>query len=143
MATYVKFNITTYDMLNGSHHFASGGDAYKVMLTNTAPVAATNVVYGDLTDLSTSGGYTAGGASTTSSLSTSSGTAKVTMTDVVFTATTGGFGPFRYAVLYNNTTSSPNKPLVAYWDYGSSISLLDGETFTVDFDGSAGVLTLT
>jgi hypothetical protein len=43
-------------------------------------------------------------------------------------------------VLYNDTPTSPADPLVGWWDYGSSITLLDTETFTVDFDGTNGVI---
>jgi hypothetical protein len=57
-------------------------------------------------------------------------------TDVVFTASGGSFGPFQYVALYNDTQTSPVDPLVAWWDYGSAISINDGETFTVDFGAS-------
>jgi hypothetical protein len=59
----------------------------------------------------------------------------------VFTAS-GAVGPFRYAALYNDTQASPVKPLIAWWDYGSSISLANGDTFTVAFDATNGVLTI-
>lgn len=72
--------------------------------------------------------------------STSSGTAKATGTDVVFTAT-GSMGPFRYVVLYNDTSAADS--LVGWWDYGSALTLASGETFTVDFDASNGILTIT
>lgn len=110
------------------------------MLTNSAPLAA-NAVKADLTEISAGNGYTAGGtaASITSSAQTS-GTYKLVLGDVVFTAAGGTIGPFRYAVLYNDT--APNDELIAFWDYGSAITLNSGETFTVDFDASAGVLTL-
>ena len=62
--------------------------------------------------------------------------------DVVFTAAGGSIGPFRYAVVYNDTPTSPADPLIAWFDYGSSITLLTGETFTADFDASAGLLTI-
>jgi hypothetical protein len=68
--------------------------------------------------------------------------AKLVLADVVFTASGGSVGPFRYAVLYDDTQTSPAKPLIAWWDYGSSITLADTETFTVDFDGTNGVLQL-
>ena len=142
MATYNKFRVFTLDLVQGTHNFTNTtGNVFKVMLTNSAPVN-TNALYGDLSDLSTAGGYTAGGTVTTMTTSTSSGTAKVVGTDVVFTATAAGIGPFQYAVLYNTTPTSPLKPLIAWWNYGSSISLLEGETFTVDFDGSAGIFTI-
>jgi hypothetical protein len=111
-------------------------------LTNTAPVAG-NSVFLDLTEIAGGSGYTAGGtAATISASAQSSGTYKLTLADVVFTASGGAIGPFRYAVLYNDTPTSPADPLIGYWDYGSSVTLADGETFTVDFDSSAGVLTL-
>jgi hypothetical protein len=57
----------------------------------------------------------------------------------VFTAAGGQIGPFRYVILYN---SSATNKLVGYYDYASSATLNDTETFTVDFDGVNGVLTL-
>ena len=65
----------------------------------------------------------------------------VTGVDVVFTASGGSIGPFRYVVLYNDTPTSPLDPLIAYWDYASSITLLTGETFTVDFGASLFTIT--
>lgn len=139
MVAYNKINQFVQDLANKKHDLSA--DTFKVMLTNTAPVA-TNQVYGDLVDLSTANGYTAGGTTATITSSTQTGgTLKWILVDVVFTAT-GAIGPFRYAALYNFTQSSPVKPLIAWWDYGSSISLANGDTFTVDFDGSAGVLTI-
>ena len=139
MATYTKFNQFTKDLVDGVHNFNTG-QVFKVMLTNVAPVA-TNSIKGDLTEITPATGYAAGGTATTITTATTTGTAKITGTDVVFTAG-ATVGPFRYAVLYNDTASTPVKPLIAFWDYGSSISLLTGETFTVDFDGSAGIFTL-
>lgn len=95
----------------------------------------------NITQISNGNGYTTGGTATSISTSTSSGTAKVTGTDVVFTASGGSVGPFRYAVLYNDTPTSPADPLMAWWDYGSSVTLADTETFTVDFDASNGIAT--
>ena len=140
MVAYNKFNIFVQDVCNKKHDLSA--DTFKVMLTNTAPVA-TNAVLGDLTDLSTANGYTAGGtsASITSSTQTS-GTEKWILGQVVFTAT-GAVGPFRYAALYNSTQTSPSHPLIAWWDYGSSISMSNGDNFLVAFDGTNGVLTLT
>lgn len=138
MATYNKFNQFTKDLVDGVHDFDA--HTFKVMLTNTAPVA-TNTVKANLTEISAGNGYTAGGTATTIGTSTSSGTAKITGTDVIFTAT-GAVGPFRYVVLYNDTPTSPADPLISWYDYGSSISLASGETFTVDFDATNGIYTL-
>jgi hypothetical protein len=135
MATYTKFNVFTTDLTNGKHDFST--HVYKVMLTNSAPVA-TNTVKANITDITAANGYSAGGTASTITKSNSSGTEKIVGTDVVFTAT-GAVGPFRYAVLYNDTQTSPAKPLVAWWDYGSAVTLANTETFTVDFDGTNGI----
>lgn len=140
MATFNKFNQFTKDLVDGVHDFDA--HTFKVLLTNTAPVAG-NSVKADLTELGAGAGYSAGGTATSISTSTSGGTAKVTGDDVVFTASSGSIGPFRYAVLYNDTPSSPADPLIGWWDYGSAITLADGETLTVDFNPSTGVITVT
>lgn len=142
MATFNKFNQFVEDVAKGVHNLSTTGHTLKVMLTNVAPVA-TNSVKADLTEISAGNGYTAGGTATTiSSASQTSGTYKLVVTDVVFTASGGSIGPFRYAVVYNDTPTSPADPLCGWYDYGSSITLLNGETFTTDFDATAGLLTL-
>jgi hypothetical protein len=138
MASFNKFQ-DFVEQLGKAVHDLDGTHTLKVMLCNTAPVA-TNSVKADLTEISAGNGYSAGGTATTPTWSESSGTAKLVCSDVVFTASGGTIGPFRYAVLYNDTAASDN--LIGYWDYGSSITLQDGETFTVDFDATNGVLTV-
>lgn len=134
MASYNKFQATVEHLYEGVHNL--GSDTLKVMLTNTAPVA-TNSVKADLTEISAGNGYTAGGTAVTiTSSAQSSGTYSLVGNDVVFTASGGTIGPFRYAVLYNDTPTSPADPLIGWWDYGSSITLNDTETFTVDFGAS-------
>jgi hypothetical protein len=134
MAAYNKFNDFSEQLANGVQNFAT--DVYKVALSNTAPVA-TNTILSDITQISAGNGYTSGGSTTTITLAEVTGTTTVSGTQVVFTASGGSIGPFRYVVLYNDTTSSPSKPLVAWWDYGSSITLADGETFTVKFSNTS------
>ena len=137
MATFNKFNSFVEAMAEKVHNL--GSDTLKVMLTNSAPVE-TNTQKSDLTDISAGNGYTAGGtAATISSSAQSSGTYKLVLADVTFTASGGSIGPFRYAALYNDTAT--NKELIGWWDYGSSITLASGETFTVDYDATNGVLT--
>ena len=139
MASFVKFN-TFVEALGRKVHNLNA-DTLKVVLTNTAPTASTDDQLADITQISNGNGYTTGGAAAASNAySQTSGTGKLTANDVVFTAT-GSVGPFRYAVLYNDTAAGDE--LIGYWDYGSSITLANGETFTVDFDGTTGILTLT
>ena len=139
MAAFNKFNSFVEALAEKKHDL--GADTLKVLLTNTAPVA-TNSVKTDLTEISAGNGYTAGGATAavTSSAQTS-GTYKLVLGDpTAWTASGGSIGPFRYAVLYND--SATNKELIGYWDYGSSITLASGESFAVDFDATTGVLTI-
>lgn len=137
MAAFNKFNCFVEDLAEQKHKLDT--DSLKMYLTNTLPVAA-NTVYNTPADLATSGGYTAGGgAVTVSSSAQSSGTYKLVIDDVVFTATTG-FGPFQYAVLYNDTSAT--KPLIGWWNYGSAVTLGAAETFTADADPTNGILTI-
>lgn len=139
MATYTKFNQFTRDLIAGVHNFDT--NTIKLMLTNSAPLA-TNTIKSNLTEITAGNGYTAGGPTVTVVASTATGTAKVTATDVVITAAGGSIGPFRYVAIYNDTPTSPVDPLIGFYDYGSSITLADTETFTVDFDGTNGLFTL-
>lgn len=137
MAVFNKFNSFVEAMAEKVHNL--GADTLKVVLTNSAPVA-TNTQLSNITQIANGNGYTTGG--TTAALTSSSQTSglyKLVLADVVFTAT-GSMGPFRYAVLYNDTAT--NDELIGWWDYGSSITLATGETFTVDFDPTNGVLTV-
>lgn len=136
MATFNKYNIFVEDFGNKVHDLFGTNDTLKVALTNTAPNAATHAVLADITEISAGNGYTAGGADTQNDGTRSGGTLTVTGVDIVFTASGGTIGPFRYAVLYNDTPVSPADPLIGYWDYSSSITLNDTETFTVDFGAS-------
>lgn len=139
MAAFNKFNSFVEAVGRKVHNL--NADSLKLMLSNAAPSAA-NTQKTDITDISAGNGYSAGGAACSGvSFVQSGGVAKLLITDIVFTAAGGSIGPFRYAVLYNDTAT--NKELIGYWDYGSSITLLTGETFTVDFDGTNGVLTIT
>ena len=114
-----------------------GSDQLKVALTNTAPSAA-NAVLTDISEISYTNCSTRN--ITTSTSAQTSGTYKLVCADLVLTAS-GTVGPFRYVVLYNDTAASKN--LIAYYDYASSVTLANGDTFTIDFDGSGGVLTVT
>lgn len=131
-STYNKFQDFSEQLSKGVHNF--GTHTFKVALTNTAPVA-TNTILSDITQVAAGNGYTTGGNTTTITVSETSGTTTVSGTEVVFTAT-GAMGTFRYAVLYNDSATSPLDALIAWFDYGSAISLTSGETFTVRFNNA-------
>lgn len=129
MATYTKFNCFVEDVAEKKHNL--GTDQLKVALTNSAP-AATNTVLANITEVAYTNLSTRN--ITTSSSSQTSGTYSLVLTDLVLTSSSGTTGPFRYVVVYNDTAT--NDELIAYYDYGTSITLQDGDTFTVDFGSS-------
>lgn len=132
MATYTKFQDFSQQLVEGIHDW--NAHTFKVMLTLTAPVV-TNTVKTDLTEISAGNGYTAGGTATTIATSETTGTTTVTGTEIIWTASGGSIANFRYAVLYNDTSASDN--LVAFWDYGSTVTVATGETFTVKFNNAS------
>jgi hypothetical protein len=136
MATFNKFNQFVEDLGLGVHNLDTG--ALKVYLSNAAPSASADAVKTDLAEITNQNGYTAP-VDVTGVWSETGGTATLSGTDVVITAT-GAVGPFQYVVLYNDTPTSPADPLIGWWDYGSAITLANGETFTVDF--GASILTI-
>lgn len=135
-ASYVKYTAAIEPLLENIN---SATDTWKVALAATVNIADTTFTPGT-TDLATSGGYTAGGnTAAVSSATQTAGTYKLVLSSpAVWTATGAGF-TFRYAILWNSTTSTP----VAYWDYGSSQAVAAGETVTVTLDGTNGVFQAT
>ena len=141
MAAFNKFESFVEAIAEKKHDL--GADEFYIQLMNTAPDGAADAVETDLpADLSSANGYTAGGVSagTATGSAQTGGVYKLDIGDKVITASGGSIGPFRYVVLLNNDAT--NKELIGYYDYGSSITLLDTETLTIDFDGSNGVLTI-
>ena len=139
MATYTKINKFVLNL--GDKVFNLGSDQLKVALTNTLPVVATANQYSDLTSpLATTNlsGATPFNLTTTSYTQTS-GTSKLVIANLTLTAT-GAVGPFRYIVIYDSTAS--NQELIGFYDYGSSVTLQNGDTFTLDFDGTNGVIQI-
>jgi hypothetical protein len=135
-SSLTKFNSFTKALAEKVHNFAS--DQLMVALTNVLPVAA-NAVLADITQVS----YT-NCSSRNISLASSdqtSGVYRLVLSDLTLTASGGSVGPFRYAVIYNNTAT--NKELIGFYDYGVSVTIFDGETFLLDFDAVNGVLTIT
>jgi hypothetical protein len=136
MATFSKFNAFVENLAEGVHNLQTG--ALTVALTNTAPTSA-NSVLADITQIS----YTnlSSRVLTVATSAQTSGVYKLTINDLVLTAS-GAVATFRYVVIYNDTPTSPADPLIGWYDYGSALTLASGETLTIDFDGTNGVLTL-
>jgi len=134
MATYNKFQQFVEDLGKGVHQLHAAGHTLKVYLTNNTPDAAADAVLADLAGITEQNGYAA--TDIQNDYTETTGTSSLTGVDVTFTASGGSFGPFRYAVVYNDTPTSPADPLVAWWDYGSSITVAAGENFKVDFGTS-------
>jgi hypothetical protein len=136
MPTLTKFYSFVEAIHEKKHNL--GSDTLKVLLTNTAP-SLSNTQKSDISgELSTANGYTAGGATVTiTSSAQSSGLYTLIATDVTWTASGGTIGPFRYAVFYNDTAT--NDELIGYLDYGYSVTVASGQTFTLDFDAVSGL----
>jgi hypothetical protein len=143
MASFVKVNDFVEDLAEKVHDLSS--DQLVVALSNTAPASETsdptadgngqlsNVTQITYTNLSSRN-------ITTSASAQTSGTYKLTLTDLVLTASGGSVGPFRYVYIYNDAAT--NDELIAHFDYGSSITLNDTETFTLDFNGTNGLFQI-
>lgn len=130
MATWNKFQAWAENMVEAAN---LGTDQFIIALTNTAPVA-TNSVLADITQIS----YTnlSSRNLTTTSSSQTGGTYSLTLADLTLTAS-GPVATYRYVVVYDDTPTSPNKPLVGWWDYGTAITMANGETLLIDFTGAA------
>jgi|TARA_R100001198_G_scaffold91345_1_gene69516 hypothetical protein len=144
MATFNKVNDF---VLNAVHNMDLASDQVVVALSNTAPGSespnpatdgngilanVTQVSYGNLSSRSV----------TTSSSTQTSGTYKLVLADITLTSSGGSTGPFRYVYIYDDTVTSPADPLIGYYDYGSSLTLNDGDSLTVDFSAANGVLQI-
>lgn len=139
MATYNKFQAFVENMAEGVHNLQTGALTVALTAAANAPVA-TNSVLADLTQIS----YTNCSARviTVASSAQTSGTYKLTLTDLVLTASGGDIATFRYVVIYNDTPTSPADPLIAWYDYGSNVTVTNGNTFTIDFDATNGFLQI-
>jgi len=140
MATYNKFQDFAEQLGKGVHQLHAAGHTLKAYLSNATPDAALDAVKADLAEITIQNGYT-GPGDIQQDYTESGGTGTLTAVDIVITASGGTVGPFRYVVIYNDTPASPLDPLVCWHDYGSSITLQAGETFTIDFGASLATFT--
>ena len=142
MATYNKFQDFVEQLGLGKHNLNT--DVLNVYLSNATPSASLDAIKTDLAEITNQNGYTAP-VDTQNTWAEATGTGTLTGTKVVITASGGTVGPFQYVVLYNDTQTSPVDPLIAWWDYGSAITLNAGESFSIKFNNSdttGSILTL-
>ncbi|MGB2783647.1 MAG: hypothetical protein WBC45_06875 [Atribacterota bacterium] len=139
MATYNKFQQFVEDIAHKIHDLETDQLSVALCATASAPVA-TNSVLADLTEIA----YTNLSARdiTTTSSGHTTGTYTLVMTDLVLTASGGAVAAFQYVVIYNNTPAAPLDPLICWYDYGSALTLADGETLTIDFSAANGLLQI-
>lgn len=138
MATFNKHNQFVEDLAKAVHNLATHQLVVALTTNANAPVA-TNSILGNLTQIS----YTnlSSRNITTSSAVQASGTFKLILTDLVLTAS-GAVATFRWVEIYNDTPTSPADPLICFFDHGSDVTLANGETYTLDFDGTNGLLQI-
>lgn len=142
MASFNKFQDFAEQLAKGVHQFHAAGHTLKVYLSNAAPSASSHTVKANVAEITMTNeiNHGAGGGDIQNDYTETGGVGTLTGTDVVFLASGGTVGPFRYVVLYNDDPTSPADPLIGWWDYGSSITLNAGESFTVNF--GASILTV-
>lgn len=144
MATFSKVNDF---VVNAVHNMDLASDQVVIALSNTSPASespnpsadgngtlanVTQVAYTNLSSRNV----------TTSSSTQTSGTYKLVLADITLTSTGGSTGPFRYVYIYDDSVTSPADPLIGFYDYGSSLTLNDGDSLTVDFSAANGVLQI-
>lgn len=144
MATFNKVNDF---VVNAVHNMDLESDQVVVALSNTAPSSETsdpssdgNGILGNVTEIAYTN-LSSRNVTTTSSTQTS-GTYKLVLSDITLTSSGGSTGPFRYVYIYNDTVATPADPLIGYYDYGSSLTLNDGDSLTIDFSAANGVLQI-
>ena len=132
MATYQKINDFVEQLGLAVHNLNT--HTLKIALArSTDPPTAADTILANITQ-PTGTGYAP--IDTLNTWAEASGTGTLTGTKCVFTAGAGDWQTFRYVMLYNDDATSPADALVAFWDYGADLQLLNGETFSVKFNNS-------
>jgi hypothetical protein len=141
MATYTKYNTFVEKLCNKLIDAFGTTDTWKAVIHTDAPVTATDSTVSDLTQVSGANGYTTGGNDISFNSTRSGGTVTATASDVTWTASGGNLGNSttgRYVSIYDDSATSDD--LLCSFDYGSTFTVADGETFTLDFGASLWTL---
>lgn len=139
MVAFNKFEDFVFRLGTAVHNLAAAGHQLDVYYSNATPSASLDTVKADLAEITNQNGYAAP-EDIQNDYTETTGTGTLTGVDVTTTASGGSFGPLRYVVLDNDTPTSPADPLMGWWDYGSALTVNDGESFTVDFGASVATL---
>lgn len=135
MAAFNKYNAFAEVLTENAN---CGTDTWRVILSNTAP-AVTDVTQADASELTTSGGYTVNGNTcAVTSSSQTSGTYKLVLASPAQWVASGGGFTFQYVILWNQTIDT----LAGWWDYGSPVVMVAGDTFDAQLSASNGVFTV-
>ncbi len=135
MATFNKINSFVENLAEQKINL--GGSGLTVALTNTAHTAGWDEL-ADLTQVAYT--YCSTRVLTVTTSEQTSGTYKLVLADLTLTASGGAIGPFQYIYIYDD--ASTGDKLIGYYDYGSAITVADGNYITLDFNATTGALTI-
>ena len=140
MASYNKFQDFVEQLLKGVHQLHAAGHTIECYLSNEQPLVA-DTIKTDIAEITIENGYTGPEDTQNDVTESPAGTANLTCVDIQIVASGGTVGPFQFVVMFNQTAASPLDALIAWWDYGSAITLQDAETFDIDFAATTFTLT--
>lgn len=117
----------TIDMDDDQFRVALAGASY-------APNVETHSVLADVTDLLSGSGYAA--QLVTQSWTRSGAEVDFGSSDPSFQASGGAFSPSaRYAILYDDTPTSPADPIIGHLDLETVVAVADGQILRIDMSG--------
>jgi hypothetical protein len=136
------YNNFKEQVMEGIFNLASGGDTINVMLVTGHSLDIDNdTVYGDVSaDEVTGTGYTAGGETLVGQDVTQDNANDRGVFDagnVTWSSLTAGTP--NYAIMYDDTPTTPNKPLIAAWELATATN---GGDFTLQWH-TDGILLLS
>ena len=141
MANYNKFQDFVEQLCKGVHQLHAAGHEIMCYLTNEQPLVG-DTLKSDIAEIAIQNGYTGPEDTQNDVTESPAGTANLTCVDIQIVANADSVGPFQWVVMFNQDATSPLDALIAWWEYPSTaITLLDGETFDIDFAPTTFQLT--